>query len=157
LTSSKSEAASPVAPLPEVDVQADAFRQARQARRGELVEDYVELIDDLIRERGEARQVEVAARLGVAQPTVARMLKKLADDGLLTREAYRGVFLTQKGKEIADAARIRHAVVEEFLLALGIDPEVARRDAEGIEHHVSEETLAAFQAFTTASRPDGNS
>lgn len=139
-------------PLPEIGVQAEAFRQTRLARRGELVEDYVELIDDLIRERGEARQVEVAARLGVAQPTVARMLKKLADEGLVTREAYRGVFLTEKGREIAEAVRIRHAVVEEFLLALGVDAEIARRDAEGIEHHVSDETLEAFRAFTLERR-----
>lgn len=135
-------------PLPDVDAQAEAFRHAREARRGELVEDYVELIDDLIRDQGEARQVDIAARLGVAQPTVARMLKRLDEEGMVTRKAYRGVFLTDKGKSIAEAARVRHAVVEAFLIALGIDEETARRDAEGIEHHVSRETLEAFQKFT---------
>ncbi|MFZ1813560.1 MAG: manganese-binding transcriptional regulator MntR [Rhizobiaceae bacterium] len=138
-----------VQPLPDVDAQAEAFRHVREARRGELVEDYVELIDDLIRDQGEARQVDIAARLGVAQPTVARMLKRLSEEGLVTRRAYRGVFLTAAGKTLADAARERHALVENFLLALGVDEETARRDAEGIEHHVSEATLEAFRRFVT--------
>jgi len=124
----------------------------REARRGELVEDYLELIDDLIRDQGEARQVDIAARLGVAQPTVARMLKRLSEDGLVVRKAYRGAFLTEEGKNIADAARERHAVVEAFLIALGVDAETARCDAEGIEHHVSRETLNAFRNFVTSRR-----
>ncbi|MEZ5873172.1 MAG: manganese-binding transcriptional regulator MntR [Nitratireductor sp.] len=140
--------------LPEVGAQAEAFRQVREARKGELVEDYVELIDDLIRDQGEARQVDIAARLGVAQPTVARMLKRLCEDGLVARKAYRGIFLTQAGKDIANAARERHAVVEEFLIALGIDVETARCDAEGIEHHVSSATLKVFAEFTRKLRDD---
>lgn len=137
--------------LPAIHAQAEAFRQAREARKGELVEDYVELIDDLIRELGEARQVDIAARLGVAQPTVARMLKRLCEEGLAVRKAYRGIFLTEVGRDIAAAARVRHAIVEDFLVALGIDPEIARRDAEGIEHHVSDETLEVFAQFTRRS------
>lgn len=137
---------------PDPAVRAEAFRQARDARRSELVEDYVELIDDLIREGGEARQVDIAARLGVAQPTVARMLRKLADEGLVMRKAYRGVFLTDDGRNLAQASRERHEIVEEFLVALGVSPEIAQRDAEGIEHHVSEETLAAFRRFIETRR-----
>jgi DtxR family manganese transport transcriptional regulator len=133
-------------------LRTEAFQQAREARRSELVEDYVELIDDLIREGGEARQVDIAARLGVAQPTVARMLRKLVDGGLVMRKAYRGVFLTDSGRELAQASRERHEIVEQFLVALGVTPETAQRDAEGIEHHVSEETLAAFRRFTEAQR-----
>jgi DtxR family manganese transport transcriptional regulator len=137
---------------PDPAVRAEAFRQARDARRSELVEDYVELIDDLIREGGEARQVDIAARLGVAQPTVARMLRKLADEGLVIRKAYRGVFLTDDGRSLAQASRERHEVVEDFLVALGVSPEIAQRDAEGIEHHVSEETLTAFRRFIETRR-----
>lgn len=124
------------------------FRQAREARRLELVQDYVELISDLIRLSGEARQVDIAARLGVAQPTVARMLKRLADEGLVSQRPYRGVFLTPAGEAVAGAARERHHAVETLLLALGVSPDTARRDAEGIEHHVSEETLDAFRRFS---------
>src|SRR3546814_2391394 len=93
---------------------------------------------------GEARQVDIAARLGVAQPTVAKMLKRLVKAGFVVQKPYRGAFLTPEGEALAQASRERHQVVEAFLLALGIDPDTARRDAEGIEHHVSAETVAAF-------------
>lgn len=135
-----------------VDRQVESFRQAREARRLELVEDYVELIADLIRDGGEARQVDIAARLGVAQPTVAKMLRRLADDGLVARRPYRGVFLTEAGAALAAHSRERHRIVETFLRALGVGPDTARRDAEGIEHHASDETLAAFERFTVARR-----
>ncbi len=133
------------------DVQSASFRQTRRARRLELVEDYVELIDDLIGAHGEARQVDIAERLGVAQPTVAKMLKRLTEDGLVSQQPYRGVFLTDLGQRLAANARERHKIVEAFLLALGVSAETARRDAEGIEHHVSVETLDAFRSF--AKRP----
>lgn len=127
---------------------AEGFLQVRQAHRSELMDDYVELISDLIAEQGEVRQVELAARLGVAQPTVAKMLKRLAVAGLIRQLPYRGVFLTAEGEVMAAKSRHRHQIVESFLLALGISAETARRDAEGLEHHVSEETLAVFQRFT---------
>jgi len=135
-------------PLPEPAAQAAAFRQAREARRSEIFEDYVELIDDLSRTTGEARQVDIAARLGVAQPTVARTLDRLAEAGLVDRKPYRGVFLSDAGRELAREGRKRHAIVETFLEDIGIDPETARIDAEGIEHHVSETTLRAFQEYS---------
>jgi DtxR family manganese transport transcriptional regulator len=137
---------------PDTAQRAEAFQQARDARRSELVEDYVELIDDLIREGGEARQVDIAARLGVAQPTVARMLRKLGEEGLVQRKAYRGVFLTEEGRALASISRERHEIVENVLIALGVSPETAQKDAEGIEHHVSEETLAAFRRFAERGR-----
>lgn len=124
--------------------QIESFRQAREARRTELVEDYVELIAALIEESGEARQVDIAARLGVAQPTVAKMLKRLGEAGYIQQRRYRGVFLTEAGKQLAGESRRRHKIVEAFLMAIGISAETARRDAEGIEHHVSPETLEAF-------------
>lgn len=133
--------------LIDADLHAESFRQVRQAHRLELVEDYVELISDLIRDGGEARQVDIAARLGVAQPTVAKMLKRLAKAGYVVQKPYRGAFLTEEGEALAQASRERHRTVEEFLLALGIDADTARRDAEGIEHHVSAQTVAAFARF----------
>lgn len=133
--------------LVEADIHAHGFRQAREARRLELAEDYLELVADLISTRGEARQVDIAARLGVAQPTVAKMLKRLAEDGLVSQRPYRGVFLTESGEALAKQARKRHQIVESFLIALGVEPEIARRDAEGIEHHVSRDTLEAFRKF----------
>ena len=132
------------------EIQSAGFRQNREARRLELVEDYVELIDDLLAAHGEARQVDIAERLGVAQPTVAKMLKRLTEDGLVIQQPYRGVSLTPAGQRLAVESRDRHRAVEAFLLALGISPEAARRDAEGIEHRVSAETLKAFRAFASA-------
>jgi DtxR family manganese transport transcriptional regulator len=132
-------------PLPQAEIHSEGFRQTRQARRGALVEDYVELIADLIEEGNEARQVDIAARLGVAQPTVAKMLARLAGEGLVSRKPYRGVFLTEAGREVAHASRERHQTVEAFLRSLGVSAETARIDAEGMEHHVSAETLDAFR------------
>ncbi len=132
-------------PLPDARAHSEGFRQTREAQRGALVEDYLELIADLIEDGNEARQVDIAARLGVAQPTVAKMLARLAADGLVTRKPYRGVFLTDAGRRVAADSRARHQTVEAFLRSLGVSPETARIDAEGIEHHVSSETLAAFR------------
>ncbi|EME5612249.1 TPA: manganese-binding transcriptional regulator MntR [Escherichia coli] len=137
-----------VTQLVNVEEHVEGFRQVREAHRRELIDDYVELISDLIREVGEARQVDMAARLGVSQPTVAKMLKRLATMGLIEMIPWRGVFLTAEGKKLAQESRERHQIVENFLLVLGVSPEIARRDAEGMEHHVSEETLDAFRLFT---------
>ncbi len=133
------------APLPDVEVHSEGFRQSRLARRTALVEDYIELIADLIEDGHEARQVDIAARLGVAQPTVAKMLTRLASDGLISRKPYRGVFLTEAGRKVAHESRARHRTVEAFLCSLGVRAETARIDAEGIEHYVSNETLEAFR------------
>jgi DtxR family manganese transport transcriptional regulator len=132
-------------PLPDAEIHSEGFRQTREARRSALVEDYVELIADLIEDGNEARQVDIAARLGVAQPTVAKMLARLAGEGLVSRKPYRGVFLTEAGHAVAHQSRVRHQTVEAFLRSLGVSAETARIDAEGIEHHVSAETLEAFR------------
>lgn len=134
--------------LVNVEEHVEGFRQVREAHRRELIDDYVELISDLIREVGEARQVDMAARLGVSQPTVAKMLKRLASVGLIEMIPWRGVFLTPEGEKLAQESRERHQLVENFLLVMGVSPEIARRDAEGMEHHVSEETLVKFREFT---------
>jgi DtxR family manganese transport transcriptional regulator len=132
-------------PLPDAEIHSEGFRHTRQARRGALVEDYVELIADLIEDGNEARQDDIAARLGVSQPTVAKMLGRLAGEGLVSRKPYRGVFLTEAGRQVAHESRARHQTVEAFLRSLGVSAETARIDAEGIEHHVSAETLEAFR------------
>lgn len=131
----------------EVESHVEAFQKSRNARRTELLEDYLELIADLIENSGEARQTDIAQRLGVTQPTAAKMLKRLSQEGLITQRPYRGVFLTETGRDVAAATRRRHEVVEAVLCRLGVDPVTAREDAEGIEHHVSEKTLEAFERF----------
>ncbi len=133
--------------------KAEGFRKTRLARRTELAEDYVELIAALTRELGEARQVDIARGLGVTQPTVAKMLKRLAQEGLVVQRPYRGVFLTEAGRWMAAESQRKHDIVEAFLLALGVSPETARHDAEGIEHHCSAETLEAFQRLLAQRHP----
>ena len=137
-----------VTQLVNVEEHVEGFRQVREAHRRELIDDYIELISDLIIEVGEARQVDMAARLGVSQPTVAKMLKRLASVGLIEMIPWRGVFLTPEGDKLAQETRERHQIVENFLLVLGVSADIARRDAEGMEHHVSQETLEAFRLFT---------
>ncbi len=116
-----------------------------------MAEDYVELIAELIEVQGEARPVDIAERFGVKPPTVTKNISRLKAAGLVRRERYRSIFLTDEGQALADACRRRHRIVVAFLINLGIDQETAERDAEGIEHHVSEATLAAFQRAIDAS------
>ncbi|MDF2494921.1 manganese-binding transcriptional regulator MntR [Sphingomonas sp.] len=136
--------------------RAAAFRKTREANLTEVSEDYVELIGDLIATEGEARLTDIAERLGVAQATASKVITRLRRDGLVENKRYRSIFLTERGREIADASRERHRVVLDFLLALGLDPAVARADSEGIEHHVSAETLAKLEALTARLTSEGN-
>jgi DtxR family transcriptional regulator, manganese transport regulator len=124
-----------------------AFHRTRADHQTELREDYVELIAELLDERGEARGTDIAERLGVSNATVVKALRKLQDDKLIRQEPYRAVFLTEAGQRLADEGRRRHAIVERFLVALGVPAETARIDSEGLEHHVSAETLAAMERF----------
>ena len=120
------------------------FRATRDARRTEVVEDYVEMIADLIDTEGEARTVDVADRLGVSHATVVKTVSRIKALGLVTSRPYRGIFLTDRGRAMANASRARHEVILAFLRAIGISEATAQRDAEGMEHHCSPETLAAF-------------
>jgi DtxR family manganese transport transcriptional regulator len=128
-------------------IRSAAFRRIRSDHQSELAQDYVELIADLIDEKGEARGSDVALRLGVANATVVKTLKRLQDAGLVTQEPYRSIFLTGDGWKMAEDGRRKHKIVETFLLSLGVSEETARIDSEGIEHHVSEETLRAMARF----------
>ena len=132
-------------PLQDADTQAEAFATVRQAHQMESTEDYVELIDDLIRTHGEARLVEVAERLGISHPSAGKTIARLQREGYVTSEPYRSIFLTDKGKALADAARERHDLVYRFLLCIGVSEDIAKIDSEGVEHHVSQETLQAFR------------
>lgn len=128
--------------------RAAAFRKTREAHLTEVSEDYVELIGDLIAEQGEARLTDVAERLGVTQATASKVVGRLRRDGLVENKRYRAIFLTERGRQMADASRARHRVVFEFLRALGLEDAVAHADSEGIEHHVSDVTLVKLQELT---------
>ena len=135
--------------------RSEQFKRVRDAHQTEMAEDYVELIADLIEEKGEARVVDLSERLGVTKATVNNTIQRLQRDGFVTSQPYRSIFLTDKGRDLAASSRERHRLVREFLIALGIDAETADADAEGIEHHVSEATLAAFRKYLAKSRRSG--
>ena len=139
--------------MPDADRQAANFQRVREAHQTELAEDYVELIADLIDTTGEARAADIARRLGVAHPTVVKTIGRLQRDGLVASLPYRSIFLTETGRKMAERCKRRHEVVVNFLKALGVTEETAERDAEGVEHHISEETLAAFERVIRSNRP----
>ncbi len=127
--------------------QAERFGRARVAQSTALLEDYAELIADLLAVDGEARPTDIARRLGVSHVTVVKALSRLKREGLATARPYRGVFLTAAGEAMAARVRARHRLVVDLLLAVGVPREDAEADAEGIEHHVSPSTLEAFARF----------
>ncbi|MBL4697698.1 MAG: manganese-binding transcriptional regulator MntR [Phycisphaerales bacterium] len=126
----------------------ERFRSTRRAHRNETAQDYVESIAQLIEERDQARVGDLAKVMGVSHVTVTRIITRLAKEGLVTKEPRQPIFLTPTGQEMAHASQQRHQVVLGFLLAIGINDRQAQIDAEGIEHHVSAETLDALSQIT---------
>src|SRR6202158_4346655 len=111
--------------LPPELTQARRFGKTRSAQSRALLEDYVELIADLLTTGGEARPTDVARRLGVSHATAIKTISRLKREGLATGRPYRGVFLTQEGQKLAARVRARHRLVVDMLLALGIPAEAA--------------------------------
>jgi DtxR family manganese transport transcriptional regulator len=138
--------------MPQEPAQAHRFGKARRARSATLLEDYAEMIADLLATGGEARPVDIARRMGVAHATAVKTISRLKREGLVTALPYRGVFLTEAGQLLADRVRARHRLVVELLVAVGVPMEDAEADAEGIEHYVSDTTLAAFARFVQSPR-----
>ena len=126
------------------------FDRIRRAHQSEVAEDYVEMIAELIAETGEARTVDLAARFGVTSPTVNSIIQRLQRENLVETRPYRSIFLTEEGEELAREAQDRHRVVRDFLIAIGVPEAIAEEDAEGVEHHVSAETLAVFERVINA-------
>lgn len=129
------------------EAHARQHQGVRKAHETELIEDYIELIGDLIDAKGEARSVELARRMGVTQATVGNMVSRLNDLGLVNSQPYRSIFLTESGRHMAEESRKRHITVLRFLRSLGVPEEAARHDAEGMEHHVSDATLNVMRNF----------
>ena len=123
-------------------------RRTRNDHSAETAEDYVEAVEDLIKQTGRCRLVDLARRFGVSHVTVNRIVERLQKEGLLVTEPYEPITLTSKGDRLAAKCSERHDIVYRFLLAIGIDEPTAAIDAEGIEHHVSPTTLHRFQELT---------
>jgi len=124
-----------------------SFLKVRNAHKSENTEDYLELINDLINNNGEARIVEIANKLNVAQATANKTIKRLQLQGFIDKQPYRSIFLTEKGQKIALSSKKRHEIVYKFLINLGVSKKIALADSEGIEHHVSKKTLVMMEKF----------
>ncbi len=126
--------------------------RTRRDHSTETAEDYVEAVADQIEEAGTCRVVDLARHFAVSHVTVSKTVSRLKTAGFLTSEPYGPIELTKKGSRLATASKRRHKIVLEFLLALGITPKTAEIDAEGIEHHVSPETLSALKQFVDSNQ-----
>lgn len=124
-----------------------SFKKVRDAHRTENTEDYLEIIADLLNTKGEARIVDIANKLDIAQATANKTIQRLQNQGYVKKEPYRSIFLTLKGQEVASVSKKKHLIVLTFLKKLGLDLKTAEADAEGIEHHVSDKTLKKMEQF----------
>ena len=124
-----------------------SFKKVRDEHRTENTEDYLEIIADLLNSKGEARIVDIASKLDIAQATANKTIQRLQSQGFIKKEPYRSIFLTLKGQEVASVSKKRHIIVLTFLKNLGLDARTAEADAEGIEHHVSNKTLKKMEQF----------
>ncbi len=126
---------------------ADRHRRTRRDHSAETAEDYVEAIALVLAEKGACRVIDLARRFDVSHVTVTKIVARLKENGLVISAPYKPVELTDAGRHLAEKSRQRHELVYQFLLALGVSKAVAAADSEGIEHHVSPETLKAIKSF----------
>jgi len=122
-----------------------AHQRTRRDHASETAEDYVEAVAEILTRQATCRVTDLARRFAVSHVTVNRIVDRLQKEGLLLTEPYQPISLTDEGKQLAARCRARHEIVYQFLLAIGVDAETAAIDAEGIEHHVSDSTLACLQ------------
>ena len=127
--------------------RAEPFSATRRSHAQEAAEDYTELVAELILLHGEARTCDIAKCLGVSHVTALRTIRRLVGEGFLLTEPHRPVTLTPKGVKLASYCHRRHNIVEAFLLKIGVSSKVASIDAEGIEHHISDETLDCLERY----------
>ncbi|MCE4616894.1 MAG: metal-dependent transcriptional regulator [Aeropyrum sp.] len=126
------------------EARIELLRRAHEGRKklsSISEEDYIEAIYEIEKAYGFARLVDIARILGVKPPTAANMIKKLEKKGLVTYMRYRGVRLTDSGREIAERISEVHEFIRSLLISLGVDEERANIEAELIEHFLSRETL----------------
>lgn len=111
------------------------------------MEDYLERIYQLIEEKGYARVSDIAEGLEVHPSSVTKMIQKLDKDEYLVYEKYRGLILTSKGKKIGKRLVDRHQLLEEFLRIIGVEESLIYADVEGIEHHLSWDSITRIESL----------
>lgn len=128
---------------------AGSVRAAQAAASGQNMEDYLERIHELIEAKGYARPIEIASALGIKPSSVTKMMRRLHEQGFAVYEKHRGLVLTEAGTRVALRIRRRHKTVSEFLRILGIDEDLLQKDTEGMEHHISSQTIARLEKLVT--------
>ena len=134
------------------DTRLESIRYANHVKKEEdyrtaRMEDYLEVIYELIQYKGYATTIDISEYLNVSSPSVTKMVQKLNESGHLNYEKYRGIRLTDKGILVAKNIRERHGLLAEFLKIIGVDEDTANKDAEGIEHHLQPKTLGRLENF----------
>lgn len=128
----------------------ESIRDANNTKkedRTDRMEDYLEVIFELIQQKGYATTVDISKYLNVSSPSVTKMVQRLDESGHLKYEKYRGISLTNEGVRVAQSIRERHGLLAEFLKMIGVTADIANRDAEGIEHHMHPESLQKLEEF----------
>ena len=123
------------------------YSNIRNQNKNEILEDYVEAIQEISEIKGDVKNADLAIHFGVSQATINKNLKRLITSKLATSEPYRSIFLTNEGKKLAAISKEKHNIVYQFLIKLGVSKKVAQYDSEGIEQHVSDETLKLMKNF----------
>ena len=130
----------------------ESIKAAHKSGKGDTntrVEDYLEVISELVELKGYANTLDISRYMNVSAPSVTKMLKRLDENGYIEYEKYRGINLTTKGNEIAYGIRQKHGTLLEFFKMLGIETAIANEDAEGIEHHLNPKTIKQLRKFIT--------
>jgi len=127
----------------------ESIKEAHRSAKTDYsrMEDYLEVISELVELKGYANTIDISTYLNVSAPSVTKMLQRLDENGYLEYEKYRGINLTAKGSTVADTIRQKHGILLEFFKMLGINHDVANQDAEGIEHHLNPQTIRQLQKF----------
>ena len=125
----------------------ESIKAAHESEHGTSarVEDYLEVIGELVDMKGYATTLDISRYMNVSAPSVTKMLKRLDENGYLKYEKYHGINLTEKGMETAEVIRQKHGTLLEFLEILGVGSETANQDAEGIEHHLNPRTIGQLR------------
>ena len=121
------------------------FQESRKQNSTEMLEDYVEAILEITKKNGETRNSDLSKYFGVSQATVTKNLKRLNSNNLVKSQPYRSIFLTNSGLNLAKVSKKRHEIVYNFLIKIGVSKKIAEQDSEGMEHHVSHETLVLMK------------
>jgi Mn-dependent DtxR family transcriptional regulator len=145
--------------LPESDNRLKVIRDVHNTKKDstrdqhtDRMEDYLEVIYELMKQKGYATAVDISESLNVSSPSVTKMLQRLNESKYLRYEKYRGINLTGEGIAVAESIREKHNFLAEFFKMIGVDENIANIDAEGVEHHLHPETLKKLQEFIRDSK-----